>query len=151
MMQTRDLFHLQTDLIDMKVGMAVSRTIDRVVEQISALRSDMTSLKSDMNAQIHELKGEMNSQIHELKGEMNSQIHELKDDMNSQIHGLRHEMRDGFSSLNTRVTAVETRLGIVNESRKEIRSRFIDYCFKAGWLILGAAVSSLGIFFLHLA
>jgi chromosome segregation ATPase len=140
MMQTRDLFHLQTDLIDMKVGMAVSRTIDRVVEQISALRNDMTSLKSDMN-----------TQIHELKGEMNSQIHELKDDMNSQIHGLRHEMRDGFSSLNTRVTAVETKLGIVNESRKEIRGRFIDYCFKAGWLILGAAVSSLGVFFLHLA
>jgi hypothetical protein len=34
-------------------------------------------------------------------------------------------MRDGFASLKTRVTAVETKLGIVNESHKEVRSRFI--------------------------
>jgi hypothetical protein len=30
--QTKDLFQLQTELVDMKVDMAVSRTIDRVVE-----------------------------------------------------------------------------------------------------------------------
>jgi len=110
--QTIDLFKLQTELVDAKVDMAVSRTIDRVVDQINALRNDM-----------------------------NSQIHELRDDMNVQIHGLRHEMRDRFVSLETRVTAVETKLGMVNESRKEIRSRIIDYCFKAGWLILAATVS----------
>jgi hypothetical protein len=54
--------------------------------------------------------------------------------LNSQIHELRHEMRDAFGALKTRVTAVETKLGIVNESQKEVRSRLIDYYFKAGWL-----------------
>jgi chromosome segregation ATPase len=129
-MQTRDLFHLQTELIDMKVDMAVSRTIDRVVDQISALRGEM-------NSQIHELRCDMVS----LKGEMNSQIHELKDNMSSQIHELRHEMRDEFSSLKTRVNAVETKLKIVNAPKKEIRSNFISYGFKAVWTILGLAAS----------
>lgn len=130
MIQTRDLFHLQTELIEMKVDMAVSRTIDRIVDQISALRGDMVSLKGDMN-----------SQIHQFKGEMNSQIHELKDNMSSQIHELRHEMRDEFSSLKTRVNAVETKLKIVNAPKKEIRSNFISYGFKAVWAILGIAAS----------
>lgn len=70
--------------------------------------------------------------------------------MNSQIHELRHEMRDEFGALKTRVTAVETKLGIVNESQKEVRSRLLDYCFKAGWVILGALVSFFGAFLLHL-
>jgi dynactin complex subunit len=154
--QTIDLFKLQKELAEANVDMAVSRTIDRVIDQISALRNDMNSqihgLKDDMNSQIHGLKDDMNSfksnmnaQIHELKGEMNTQIHELKDDMTSQIHELRHEVRDGFTSLKTRVTAVETKLGMVSEPRKEVRSHFIEYCFKASWLILAAVVSSLAL------
>jgi hypothetical protein len=98
---TQDNIKLQKELVEAQVDMAISRTIDRVVDQISALREDM--------------------------------------------HELRHEMRDRFVSLETRVTAVETKLGMVNESHKEVRSRFIDYCFKAGWLILGAVVSSLAL------
>ena len=108
--QTIDLFKLQKELAEANVDMAVSRTIDRVVDQINALRNDM-----------------------------NIQIHGVREDM----HELRHEMRDGFTSLKTRVTAVETKLGMVSEPRKEIRSRVIDYCFRAGWLILAATVSYL--------
>jgi hypothetical protein len=126
--QTLDVFKLQTELLNTKVDMAVSMAIDRVIEQINVLRSDM-------NAQIHELKSDMNAQIHEFKGDINTQIHEL-----------RHEMRDEFSSLKTRVTAVETKLGMVSESHKEVRTHVIEYCFKAGWLILGVVVSSLGFF-----
>jgi hypothetical protein len=106
MIQSRDLFHLQTELIEMKVDMAVSRTIDRVVDQISALRSDMSS----------------------------------------QIHELRHEMRDEFEGLRTRVNSVETKLGIVNESSKEVRSRWLDYGFKAGWVLLCLGASWLAVF-----
>jgi hypothetical protein len=85
-------------------------------------------------------------QISALRNDMNA----LKIDMNAQIHELRHEMRDEFAALKTRVTAVETKLGMVSESRKEMRSHVIDYCFKAGWLILASVVSSLAFFF-HLA
>lgn len=96
--QAKDLFNLQTELVEAKVDMAVSHAIDRVVEQIS---------------------------------------------------GLRNEMNMRFSSLDNRMVAVETKLGIVNETQSEIRSqvnqtesvirtKFIDYAFKAGWLILAA-------------
>lgn len=69
------------------------------------------------------------------------QINQLRNEFRTELHDLRHEMRDRFSSLDNRITAVETRLGMVHEGRKEIRNRFIDYCFKAGWLLLGATVS----------
>ncbi len=92
--QAKDLFQLQTELVDRKVDMAVSNAIDRVLEQIGSLK--------------HE------------------------------IHELRHEMHQGFAALDKRVVAIETRLGMVNETQKEIRNKFIDYSFKAGWLILGA-------------
>ncbi len=106
--QTRDLFQLQTELVDMKVDMSVSKAIAQVVDQINQLRNDM------------------HTQFNSLKTEIND---------------LRHEMRDRFSLLENRVTAVETKLGIVGEARKEIRNRFIDYCFKVSWLVLAATVS----------
>jgi glutamine synthetase type III len=95
--QTIDLFKLQDELVNIKVDMAVSRTIDRVVDQISALRNDM-------NSQMHGLKEDMNVQIHKIREDMHVQIYGIREDM----HGLRHEMRDRFVSLETRVTAVET-------------------------------------------
>lgn len=110
--QTKDLFQLQTELVEMKVDTAVNKSIAQVIDQINQLRS------------------EFKSELHDFK-------HEIRED----LHELRHEMRDRFSSLENRVTAVETRLGIVHEGRKEIRNRFIDYCFKAGWLVLAATVS----------
>jgi hypothetical protein len=89
--QTSNLFQLQTELIDTKVDMAVSKANDRVLERIA-----------------------------DLKGEMSQ-----------------------------RLIAVETKLGMVNETEKEIKARvfatqthvqtsFIDYGFKAGWLLLAS-------------
>jgi hypothetical protein len=85
----------------------------------------------------------MRENISGLRQEMHENISGLRQEMQEDMHGLRHEMRDRFVSLETRVTAVETKLGMVNEPRKEIRNRFIDYCFKAGWLMLAATVSYL--------
>ena len=39
----KDLFQLQSELVDGKVDMAVSKTIERVVDQISDLRDEMNS------------------------------------------------------------------------------------------------------------
>jgi uncharacterized coiled-coil DUF342 family protein len=111
----KDLFQLQSELVDKKVDMAVSSAIDRVIEQISGLRTEMHSLNSGVHKEIHALTNNM--------------------------HGLRNEMHQGFSSLDKRVVAIETKLGMVNETQKEIRTKFIDYSFKAGWLVLGVAIS----------
>ncbi len=73
--------------------MAVNRTIDRVIDQI-------TSLKQEMHAEIGSLKTEMNSR---------------------------------FSSLDNRVIAIETKLGMVHAKRKGWHDRLLDLFFKAGW------------------
>lgn len=49
----KDLFQLQSDLIDMKVEMTVSKSIDRVIEQIQHLENkmhvEMSRIRHDMN------------------------------------------------------------------------------------------------------
>ena len=46
--QAKDLFHLQTELVQMKVDMAVNRTIDRVIDQITSLRHEMHTEMSSL-------------------------------------------------------------------------------------------------------
>lgn len=53
------------------------------------------------------------------------------------IETLRTEVHE----LNIRLAAVETKLGMKNEIREQIRNRFIDYAFKASWLLSAAIVS----------
>ena len=70
------------------------------------------------------------------------QISGLRREIHVDMNGLRGEMGEmnkRFSSLENRTIAVETKLGMVNETQKEFRSKFIDYSFKAFWIILSTA------------
>ena len=42
-------------------------------------------------------------------------------------------MNNRFSSLDNRVIAIETKLGMVNTKRKGWHDRLMDLFFKAGW------------------
>jgi hypothetical protein len=53
----KDLFQLQTELIDAKVDMAVSKANDRVVDLIIDLKGQVVDLKSEMNHQFAHLEG----------------------------------------------------------------------------------------------
>jgi hypothetical protein len=99
--EAKSLFQLQTELIDNKVELAVSKAIQPVIDQII----------------------------------------DLKQEMHREIGGLRHEMHEMKHELSNRLTAVETVLGMRNKLREEVRTRFFDYAFKAGWLILGSALT----------
>jgi hypothetical protein len=92
MYQTKDLFQVQSELVDAKVEIAVSRASDRIIERIENLRSE--------------------------------------------VHELKHDITE-------RLSAVETRLGMRNETREQIRNRFIEYAFKVGSLALAAIVSAI--------
>jgi hypothetical protein len=105
--QAKEIFILQTELIDTKVDMAVSKAIDRVVQQIAELRNDLRN-------EMHGMRNEIQKDFHDLKGEMNTR----------------------FSTLENDVTAIKTRLGMRTESRAELRNRILDYTFKACWTIL---------------
>ena len=107
--QTKELFQLQTELVDMKVDMAVGKAIDRVIDQI-------TDLRKDMHSQIYELRNEMHTEIRELKNEM---------------HAFRNDVNDRFFTLGQRVTAIETKLGMTHETKAQIKSKIIEYVFKA--------------------
>ena len=114
----RDLFQLQSELVNTKVDMAVANAIDRVMNELSGLRKDMHSIKHDVH----------------------TEIHSFKQTMHSEMHGLRRDMDNQFSGLKERVTAVEATLTYVRNSQTQISTKFIDYTFKAGWIILAGLV-----------
>lgn len=60
-------------------------------------------------------------------------INELRQEMHQEINSLRHDIE-------SRLSAVETALGMRNQSRYEIRNRFYDFAFKACWLLLGSGL-----------
>lgn len=51
--QAKDLFQLQTELVEAKVDMAVNLKIDRVVNQITDLKSEMHKDMRDLRHQIN--------------------------------------------------------------------------------------------------
>src|SRR5579871_95358 len=135
----KTLFQLQTELTDTKVEISVSKIINQVVDQIRDLRHEM-------HQGFNNCREEMNREISGLRQEMQSEISGLRKEMHSEISGLRHELHDFKQEVGSRLSAVETALGFRMQSRVEIRNRFYDYAFKAGWLILGSVAV-----YLHLA
>ncbi len=71
----------------------------------------------------------------------------LKHEMHREISGLRYEMHDLKQEMGSRLSSVETALGFRNQSRSEIRNRFYDYAFKAGWLLLGSLLTYAAVHF----
>lgn len=65
--------------------------------------------------------------------------------LRSEIHGLGQEMRgeihDFKSSMDKRLVAVETKLGISNETQHLVRTKFIEYAFKTGWVFLATLIA----------
>jgi Mg2+ and Co2+ transporter CorA len=121
--QSRTLFQLQSELVDTKVDISVSKSIDQVNRAIDQVVK-----------QIIDLKGEMHREIGGLRTEMQQEIGGLRTEMQQEIGGLRTEMHE----INNRLSSVEVVLGMRVQKRNELRSRFFDYAFKAGWLTLGA-------------
>lgn len=115
--EANNLFRLQTDLIDSKVEVAVSKVIDRVVDQIRGLESRMYN------------------EIHGLRSEM----HGFRDDMNKQL-----------TSLDNRVVAIETHLGVVNRVKYSIFNKGLDFVFKTLWAISAVIIPFILYQFLHL-
>lgn len=155
---TKNMFYLQTELIDAKVDMAASRAIDRVVEQISALRNEIRGelheFREEVNQRFARVDAhftkidahftEVNARFTEVETRFTDMSHEMNQrfiDMSQDMNHRFDELNQRFSHISERVVAIETRLGMVTDVRKEIRGRMMDYIFKGGWLMLASTVS----------
>ncbi len=108
----KDLFQLQSELVDRKVDTAMTNAIERIMHEINSLRQDMQK-----------------------------EMHAMKHELHTEINALRRDMDQQFASLRERVTAVEATLVYVRNSQTQISTKFIDYTFKAGWLLLAGSIS----------
>ncbi len=105
-------FIVQSDLIQSKVDLAVSRSINEVVQQIIKLRQDV-----------------------------HKEIGVLRQDVHKEVGSLKNEMNSRFSNLEKDMEAVKTRLGMREQTVGRVRGHFIDYSFKASWLVMFAVLS----------
>ncbi len=112
-------FNYNQNLLIKKVDMAVANAIDRVMNELGSMRKDMHAIKDDLHKDMSSIRREFNTEI----------------------HALRRDMDNQFSSLKERVTAVESTLVYVRHSQTQISTKFIDYTFKAGWIILASSIT----------
>lgn len=106
----RDLFQLQTELIDAKVDMAVSKAVDRVIDQIVDLKDQMNTRFAEVNKQFYEVNRHLSH-------------------LDTRISKLEH-----------RVDTNEQTLHSVTTLLTELRSKVITYTFRGGWVIFTGIV-----------
>lgn len=92
------------------------------------LQTDLIDTK--VNMAVNNAIDRVVEQITNLRYEMHTEIGSLRHEM----HDLKTEMNNRFSSLDNRVIAIETRLGMINAKRKVWHDRLLDYIFKTGWV-----------------
>ena len=94
--ETKNLFQLQAELIDRKIDMAASRSIDKVIEQIHLLRAETSKEFEKVREELKLSRTETSQEFEKVK--------------------------DNLHRVEQRVIAVETKLGMVNERQRDLRS-----------------------------
>jgi hypothetical protein len=85
--EARTLFQAQLELVDLKVDKAVSQSINRVVDQIVNLRSEMHKEISGLRNEIHAVRNEMHKEFSDVKGRVSAVEARL---------GVRNEWQSGL-------------------------------------------------------
>lgn len=154
--ETKNLFQLQTELIDRKIDMAASRSMDKVIDQINLSRAEFSQGIAKVREELNLIRIETAKSIEKVRDELNlsrietaKSIEKVKDELklsSKETTKSFEKVNEELGRIAVRVKAVETKLGIVNDRRSELRNRFLDYFFKAGWLGLAGVIT---LAFLH--
>jgi hypothetical protein len=127
--QATTLFTLQNELIDKKVEVAVNNNLVAFRQEMTDFRAEIRNAMQELRHDMKELRQEFRHDLQELRSELRNEIHQ-------ECGKLRHELHEMRLEFGTRLTAVETALGMRLEKQAEIRHRFLDYSFKAGWVVI---------------
>jgi|GEM_PF-3861405 len=93
----------------------VKATLERVLEFLAIVRSDIAGLRAELKAEIAELRTELKAEIAELRTELKDEIAELRTEFRTDIRSVRDELR----IVDKRLVAVEARL---DEQRQTINA-----------------------------
>lgn len=123
--QAKDLFQLQSELVDRKVEMVANQAIDRVVDQIISLKLELNSqfnqFKLEMHSQFNEFKQEMHSQFNEFKQEIRSEFDQFKQEIRSELGQFKQEMRSEFDQFKQEMRSE------FDQFKQEMRSEFNQF------------------------
>ena len=147
MQQGQTLFVLQNELVDKKMETAMSARLAIFGNEmrdefradlekiVTPLEKTVTAFKEDFDhfkVEMREFKQEIRTEMREFRQEMQDMRHEFGSRLTT-VESILH----GFGS---RLTTVESVLGVMQQRQSEIRTRILDYSFKAGWTVFFAFV-----------
>jgi len=132
MQQGQTLFVLQNELMDKKMEATMSTRLITFRNEIrDEFRADLEKAVTPLERAITAFREDMN----DLKVEMREFKREMQD--------MRHEFGSRLTTVESvlygvgsRLTTVESVLGGIQQRQGEIRTRVLDYSFKAGWVIV---------------
>lgn len=125
MHQGQALFVLQNELIDKKMEAMM----------ITGLAASRHEIRDEFKADIAKLTALIKENLNDFKTEMRGMQREMQD--------IRHELHRFGLRLNT----VESVLGVMQQRQNEIRTRLLDYTFKAGWIVVFSILAGFSSFF----
>ena len=108
-----------------------------VAQEFGAVREELRDFKFEVSQEFAAVRKEFSTELGSLREEVRNNKHELS----QEISGLRHEMQQGFSAFDPRIVALETVFVQQRDRKLEIRSRFLDYAFKTGWMVSVTSIS----------
>lgn len=130
MHQGQTLFALQNELMDKKMETTMNtRLVTFRDEMREEFRADLARVVAPLERAMAAFREDLNN----FKAEMR----EFKQEVREEMREIRHELH----GLGTRLTAVEAVLGMRQQQQGEIRTRFLDYSFKAGWVVIFVFIS----------
>lgn len=125
----RNLFQLQTELVDAKVDMAVGRSMDKIVSEIHSLRDGLKKDIRDLGTEISNLHTEVKLKINDLRSEVKLEINNLRTEFKADIQELRTELKADIQELRTelKVDIHELRTELktdIHELRHDMNKQF---------------------------
>jgi len=113
------------------------------------VKTEIDMFRKEVKTEIDMFRKEVKTEIDEFRKEVKTEIDAFRTETGvfrkeeqTEMGALRKEIQAGVYEFGTRVTAVETALGLRQELRRQVRIRFLDYSFKAGAIIFLASLSA---------
>ena len=109
------------------------------VKNIYQLENELINAKVEIAVEkaINRVLGEMS--------DFRKEMQQFRQETNDRLLVLHKDI----GGLDKRLVAVETKLGMANEAKRDLRVRFLDYAFKAGWAVTAVIASYSYIHFVH--
>ncbi|MCC5633542.1 hypothetical protein LC613_39480 [Nostoc sphaeroides CHAB 2801] len=110
------------------------RLLDALTPEVTKLRKEIASLKSQVNQQVTSLKDEVKYQTDSVRNELNQQVNNLTEELRTQVDGVKNTVEQKMKGVQSAIdnTRIELRAAV-----DDVKGQAIEQSVKAMLNILG--------------